>query len=301
VRSIVLALLALAGLAATGSSQTAEDRIAALEGQIRELRMLHGLAPIPTQPVSAPVVPAPPAAPGAEHIQFGAPQMRGVFLDREFFVISHDNTRLLPEWVGYHLTEDNLEGTVQRTDDFRADPGLPTGQRSELADYRRSGFDRGHMAPAAAFRRSERAMSTTFLLSNMAPQTARLNRRIWARLERQVRSLARAHGSIWVFTGPLYLDANGDPTVPTQFIGPNRVAVPTHFYKVILCEHATGTRQMFAFMMPNSTRNIGGTPADFLVSVDQVEALAGLDYFSVLPDPEETALEDAIANVWPIN
>ena len=152
-----------------------------------------------------------------------------MLLVKEFFVICHDMEQEIPEWVTYHLTRENLQGTTQRTDDFRPDPELAPGERAELVDYRNSGYDRGHMAPAADFKRSQEAMSETFLLSNMAPQRPSLNRGIWERLEREVRSLADAHGSIWVFTGALFLDGSGNPSSPVSFIGPNRVAVPTHF------------------------------------------------------------------------
>lgn len=175
-----------------------------------------------------------------------------------------------------------------------------SGQLAELVDYRNSGYDRGHMAPAAAFKRSSIAMSETFLLSNMVPQRPNLNRRIWARLESDVRDLAEAHGSIWVFTGSLFLDSHGNPVQPVQFIGVNQVAVPTHFYKVILCEHATGTVEMFAFIMPNQLQPLSGHPSDYLVSVDQVEEAAVLDFFAALSDDVEDQVEDLVATHWPI-
>ena len=143
-------------------------------------------------------------------------------------------------------------------------------------------------------------MSTTFLLSNMTPQTARLNRRIWARLESEVRELARSHGSIWVFTGTVYLDAAGQPVEPQDFIGNSRVAVPTHVYKAILCEHEDGTRETFGFLLPNTSQTIPGVPRDYIVSVDSLEAVTGLDFFSRLVDAEEAALELREATGWPV-
>jgi endonuclease G len=155
------------------------------------------------------------------------------------------------------------------------------------------------MAPAADFKRDTAAMSETFLLSNMAPQRPRLNREIWAHLEDQVRSLVQERGSIWIFTGALYLDSLQNPTTPVAYIGPDSVAVPTHFYKVILCEHPDGSHEMFAFVMPNSLAP-QGEPRDYIVSVERVQHLSGLDFFSALPDSEEHRLEAVVNSNWPI-
>lgn len=270
-------------------SQTVEDRLERLERQVRELRAIH-------QPPDE----LPEELMGNEHVRWGYPGGDCTLLVKEHYVICHDDTNRVADWVTYRLNRENLQGDVSRTDNFRPDPELTSGERAELVDYRRSGYDRGHMAPAAAFKRSRTAMSETFLLSNMAPQRPNLNRRIWRMLEEHVRSLARAHGSIWVFTGTFYVDDAGNRVQPATFIGPNQVAVPTHFFKAILCEHTTGAVEMFAFIMPNQLRPVSGKPRDYLVSVDEVESLSGLDFFTVLSDPEENRLEAAVATNWPI-
>jgi endonuclease G len=274
-------------------AQTVDERLTRLEEQVEELRDLLGLTAVLDSEFPVELI-------GNEHVQWGFPGGGCTFLTKDHYVTCHNNEYLVPDWVAYHLTRDNLQGNTARTDNFRADPELPEGERAVLADYRRSGYDRGHMAPAAAFQRSREAMSETFVLSNMAPQRPNLNRRIWRILEEQVRSLAEAHGNIWVFTGPLYLDANGDPAEPTVFIGPTDVAVPTHFYKAILCEHTTGTVETFAFIMENRLQPLVGQPSGYLVSVDSVEALSGLDFFAALPDTDEDRLEALIATNWPI-
>ena len=143
-------------------------------------------------------------------------------------------------------------------------------------------------------------MSQTFLMSNMTPQRPSLNRRIWRQLEDQVRTLAQTHGSIWVFTGSLFLDSSGSPAEPGSFIGRNDVAVPTHFYKVILCEHDADTIELFAFIVPNQLQPISGSPEAFLVSVDSVETVSRLDFFTALPDADEDRLEATVATTWPL-
>jgi endonuclease G len=135
----------------------------------------------------------------------------------------------------------------------------------------------------------------------MSPQTPNLNRRMWEQLESQVRSLAQAHGRIWIFTGSLFLGENGGPATPENQIGANHVAVPTHFYKVILCNHGNGNYEMFAFLMPNQREMLSGTPRDFIVSVDRIEQLTGLDFFSALPDELEEKLEKTVTTNWPVN
>lgn len=275
---------------------TIEQRLARLEQQVAELRAMR-LPP-------AALVPAPSGLPeeliGNENVHWGYPGGACTILVKEFYVICEDIPLREPQWVAYELTRAMLPGTAARTDDFRPDPELTPGERAELADYRNSGYDRGHMAPAADFKRSAAAMSATFLLSNMAPQHPSLNRRMWQLLEAQIRHLADAHGHIWVFTGPLYLDAAGNPTTPSQFIGPDRVAVPTHFFKVVLCEHASGAHEMFAFVMANRLEPLSGQPIDYVASVDRVEQLTGLNFFTELPDPEEDRLEALIPTSWPI-
>ena len=232
------------------------------------------------------------------NLGYGISGGTGILLDKTYFVLLYDTTTLVPQWVSYRLTQADLDGYAERTDDFRPDPELPVGHRSELEDYRLSGYDRGHMAPAADFTRSPEAMSMTFLLSNMAPQRPALNRGIWATLEGEVRILAQRNATLWVLTGCLFLDSLSRRSFPQVFIGPHRVAVPTHFFKVILCERQDGSRQMYAFVLANSASALPGPPKQYLTSVDAVEALSGLDFFSGMEDEEEDRLEAMIAQTW---
>jgi endonuclease G len=245
--------------------------------------------------VLQPNVPAQPAR--SVHLEFGHPGGQGQFLDKRFFVISYDAEQRIPEWVAYRLRRSELNGDEERTDDFRPDPTLEDDDRSELRDYRSSGYDRGHMAPAADFSRSHRAMSTTFLLSNMTPQRPSLNRGIWARLESQLRDAADEFGTVWIITGSLFTDRR--PPGHRTSIGNGRVAVPTDFYKVALARDSTGEFSMFAFVMPNSINPLRGGPADFIETVDEVERLSGLDFFDQLEDAQERSLEATTAE-WPV-
>lgn len=236
---------------------------------------------------------------GNDNVEYGWPGGAGSILVKQYYVIMHVDSLRIPAYVIYHLTKKDLEGISPRSDDFRPDPELPAGSRAELVDYGHTEFDRGHMAPAADFTRNDSAMSMSFLLSNMAPQRPHLNRIMWKKLEEEVRSLASASGSIWVVTGTLFLDSTGHPVAPGIFIGPNHVAVPTHFYKAILSEDSTGKHTMFAFVLENRVMALTGQPGDYMVTVRHIEQLTGLDFFNRLQQSEQDTLETRMNPHWP--
>ena len=231
-----------------------------------------------------------------DHLKFGQPACSGPVLDKKFFIVCHDATRKIPVWVGYSLSKDDLASANAKRKglDFRADPDLAKGQRAEIADYKNTAtvkYDKGHMAPAADFERSAEAIKATFVLSNAVPQKHGVNAGVWARLEAAVRALADSHGHVWVFSGPVFV---GNKAV--AMIGPDKVAVPTHTYKVILCVNANGDHEMFAFVMPNINKP-SGKMEDYGASVSNVQKLTGLDFFSALPAAEQERLEASVRNL----
>lgn len=215
--------------------------------------------------------------------------IRQQVVDHGVFVLGYAEEWEQPAWVGYLLTHTCLQNpTTSRTDDFRADEQIRTGSAA-LEDYRHSGYDRGHLAPAADFKCGRRGMSTTFLLSNITPQDHSFNSGIWLELEKEVRRWARQHDSILVITGPHLTE--GLPT-----IGKNRVAVPKAFYKVIFDVSAPEVAAV-AFYLP--AENTAQPLTDFLISVDELEQTTGLDFLAALPDSLEHPLEaEANANYW---
>lgn len=217
-----------------------------------------------------------------EHVAYGAPSREAVLLCRAGYALSHDPEHKVPDWVAYHLTREKVQGTEQRSEDFRPDPDLEEGERAELADYAGSGYDRGHMAPAGSMAWSPQAMSESFLLSNMAPQIGiGFNRHIWKSLESRVRRWTKARGELYVVTGPIYQGA------AFKFIGDDQVAVPTHFYKVIFDPI---TVEAIAFVLPHERLKTRDLPK-YIVSVDKVEAMTGLDFLSRLNDEVEALVE----------
>ena len=208
------------------------------------------------------------------------------------YTLSYNEEYELPSYVAYELTRAEVLGGGEREDSFKEDPAVRTGS-AELSDYRASGYDRGHMAAAADFKWSEEAMSDTFFLSNMAPQEPSFNRGIWADLEAVVRTMAYENESVYVVTGPVLSDG------PYETIGENEIAVPKRFYKVVL-DYTDPDIKAIGFVLPNE----GSDKAlqSFAMSVDDVEAITGLDFYPRLPDDAEEKIESVYSTSdWSFN
>ncbi|MBQ7159018.1 MAG: DNA/RNA non-specific endonuclease [Treponema sp.] len=201
------------------------------------------------------------------------------------------------EWSAYQLEKSELVKNARRSDDFRPDPEISTGSAT-LSDYRKSGYDRGHLAPAADFAYSQTAMSETFFMSNMTAQAPQFNRGVWKKLEDQVRTWARTYGRAYVICGPV-LD---EPAESYATIGANKVVIPRYFYKIILlplyadeADAATpddcADLTAYAFIIPNKNCDDGFTA--YRVTIDEVEARTGIDFFYALEDSVEARIEAA--------
>ncbi len=186
------------------------------------------------------------------------------------------------DWVAYPLLAYETTGDADRKyEPFKPDPEVATGS-AVPADYSRSGYDRGHLAPAGDFKYSQRMMGESFFMSNMTPQAPQFNRGIWKELEDQVRQWAVRDNGLYVITGPILKP--GLPTIGKQ----NEIAVPEQFYKVLLYCNSPQIR-MIGFLLKNEGSN--QPLADFVVPVDRIEQLSGIDFFPKLPDDIERRLE----------
>lgn len=183
------------------------------------------------------------------------------------------------KWVYYTLTPEYLNGPGVRKNNFRSDPLVLTGS-AELSDYVGSGYDRGHLCPAAAMTISQEAMDESFYLSNMSPQNGSFNRGKWKSLETQVRKWVEEEQKLHVVSGPIFEDNIAK-------IGANKVTVPGYYYKVIY--DPTEAQKMIAFILPN--QKLSAPLNEYVVAVDDVEARTGIDFFSALPDKAEKVLE----------
>jgi endonuclease G len=162
--------------------------------------------------------------------------------------------------------------------------------RAKLHDYFRSGYDRGHQVPAADCKFSQEAMDDTFYLTNMCPQVGEgFNRDYWSHLESFCRRLTSKYPSVRIVTGPLYLPKqhpDGKWRVTYEVIGnPPNVAVPTHFYKVIVAEDgsAGGPVAVGAFILPNARIDNKTPLTEFVVPLEIVERASGLEFLKALP------------------
>jgi endonuclease G len=197
-----------------------------------------------------------------------------------YYTLSYSKKDEQAEWVAYLLTRSMLTGKSERGNNFRPDPSVPSGS-AQLSDYNKSGYDRGHLCPAGDMTFNEQAMSETFYLSNMSPQVPAFNRGIWKSLETLVREWAEEDDSIFIVTGGILRDSKGT-------IGIDRVTVPSRFYKVIY--DLTGEKKMIAFILPNEK---GMKPLqDYVVTVDSVQKVTGIDFFHCLPDTLRNRLEE---------
>ena len=222
--------------------------------------------------------------PQYDNLALGIPGKCDTLIDRPGYALGYIEYHEQAAFVIYKLTaREVLTKEAQRTNRFRSDPEIPTGSATP-GDYRRSGYDRGHLAPAADMAFSVQTMADSFFISNMSPQKPAFNRGIWKRLEEQVRQIAIREKAIYVVTGPIL------PKKKTVTIGANQVTVPTHYYKVIF--DLTPPRKMIGFILPNegSDRPL----EDFAVTVDVVEKATGLNFFSALPQAVQKKLESKI-------
>ena len=210
-----------------------------------------------------------------------------IILHRTAFTISYNNDYKTPNWVAWELTRAETEGTEGRKNKFEPDPNLPE-PRAEHSDYTHSGYDRGHMAPAADMKWNKKAMEESFYMSNICPQNRKLNRDDWGDLEEKCRNWAEKYGKAYIVCGPIY-----DSKSPKR-IGKHKIAVPERFFKALLIyEGKTPIAMGFLFENKAHHQNL----KNYLVSVDKIEEETGLDFFSKLPDTIESRIESIIPDM----
>ena len=200
------------------------------------------------------------------------PQNRpDIRLKRTGYTASYNKDYKTPNWVGWELTRKETTGQEERKNRFLPDPDVPA-PRAEHDDYTNSGYDRGHMAPAADMKWSPKAMEESFYLSNICPQDQKLNRDDWSDLEESCRGWAKKYGTVYITCGPIY-----DRKRPRR-IGKNKVAVPDRFFKVVLIYNRKNPIAM-GFVFDNKAHH--QPLRHYMVSVDDVEAITGYDFFAI--------------------
>ena len=205
------------------------------------------------------------------------------------YTVSYNKDLKIPNWVSYELTREETKGKEKRGNRFIADP-LVTGPIATNADYTRSGYDKGHMAPAADMKWSPEAMKESFYFSNMCPQHPQLNRRGWKNLDEKIRNWAIADSAIIIICGPII-------EKQPKTIGKNKVVVPQRFFKVVLSPFAKPIRAIgFLFNNEQAVEPL----SLYVVTVDSIESLTNMDFFAPLPDEIENKIEaNANYSLWP--
>lgn len=197
------------------------------------------------------------------------------------FIVNYNTNRLIPNWVAYELTASEVEGNVPRANGFSMDLAIDMPQATR-EDYSNSGWDKGHMVPAADMKWSENAMFESFYLTNICPQNHDLNGKDWHSLEKLVRLWAKEYGRVWVVCGP-YVYCNLFGT-----IGEQKVVIPDGFFKAVLRQEGDNYRSI-AFVFENNANTQPLKKA--VVSVNDVEALIGYDLFTNLDNKIEEMIE----------
>lgn len=201
--------------------------------------------------------------------------------DYEGFRLSFNKDTKTPNWVAWELTNREAQASEQsRSNNFWQDPNLYGCPDTD--DYKRSGYDRGHMCPAADQKWSAQAMNDCFVMANMCPQDHNLNGRAWKTLETKEREWAQRDSALVIVAGPIYYKND------TKTIGRAGVHVPGAFFKILAAPYADKPRGI-AFIYPNTTAP--GNMEQYVVTIDKVEELTGFDFLYALPDDVEEAVE----------
>lgn len=221
-----------------------------------------------------------------QHLAQGTPNNSDQILCRDGYAAGYNYQNKVSNWVAYHITQDTVNAFYKRSNSFRTDTELPADFRATSRDYTKTGYDRGHLAPSGTMDFSQESMQQSFLMSNMAPQLPGFNRGGWKGLEEKVRQWANTYDELYVVSGPIW---DGNET----YIG-NGVYIPNSFYKVILDPIYNDA---IAFIIPHRKVSSSELPS-FITSVNEVEQVTQLDFFSDLPDSVEDEIEGKIWDMW---
>ena len=204
----------------------------------------------------------------------------GQVVHHNHYSLSYSEADEQAEWVAYELKKSHIVNADFKRPYFEVDPSVKTAS-AHWRNYKKSGYDRGHLCPAADREFSKEAYNETFLTSNITPQRHDFNAGVWNRLEQKTRTWAKKYDGVYVITGGVLKDKMGA-------IGTENVTVPESFYKIVY-DHSNGNPKMIAFLMNHveSKKSL----SSFVTSVDQIEKLTGIDFFPELDDALENKLE----------
>jgi len=204
----------------------------------------------------------------------------GQIIHHNSYSLSYDELHEQAEWVAYELKKAHLSSTNFKRPYFEIDKAVKTTS-AHWKNYKKSGYDRGHLCPAGDRKYNQEAHNETFLTSNVSPQKHDFNSGVWNRLEQKIRYWANKYDGVFVVTGGVLKGS-------LKTIGEEEVSVPNQFYKVLI-DNNTGQTKVLAFLLPH--QNSSKPLYEFVVSVDDIEELTGIDFFPELDDVIEDKIE----------
>lgn len=210
------------------------------------------------------------------------PTSNGQIIEHKYYTVSFLQKQKQSEWTLYLSTRINLIDKVQRDNKFRKDPLLKS-KSANNGDYYKSGYDKGHLIPSADMCFCLESMTESFYFTNISPQVPNFNRGVWETLEEQVRTWVDQKDSLYVITGPIFLNVQG-------YIGQNQIAIPGYFYKIV---YSPKEKSMIGFILPNN-KNINKNLSKYIYNVDYIELVTKIDFFHSLPDSIQTNMEDKV-------
>ena len=210
-----------------------------------------------------------------------------IYLCRDGYIVGYNYKSKEASWVAFRLTKSKVANKIKRKDFFTSDKNISYNFRAKLSDYKRSGYDRGHLASYASMDFSQKSAKESFLLSNMSPQKGGLNQQGWERLEQYERIWANMYNEIYVYTGPIYKQKYIHKT-----IGKDRIAVPDFFFKII---YVPKNNKAIAFVMPNSKVSKHNV-ANYRDSIKDIENRTGLKFLINIPNRKN--IVNNVSSMW---
>ena len=218
----------------------------------------------------------------AQSVDFIPQVSLGYSIQHSYYSLSYSSTHRQAEYAYYYLSPESIQGGQARTDDFRVDPKVKANP-VKSTDYQGSGYDRGHLCPAADMALNLTAMSETFFMSNMSPMTPSFNRGIWSKLEDWVRDAALQEGGLFVVTGPVLSKSCGSIN--------SSITIPCSYYKIVFKGGASP--KMLGFLLSNA--GASGSVQQFVITIEALEQQTGIDFFPQLDDALEQSLESKVS------
>lgn len=204
----------------------------------------------------------------------------GAVIHHKYYSLSYSEPNEQAEWVAYELKKEQLSQNNFDRPYFEIDEAVST-KAAHWRNYKKSGYDRGHLCPAGDRRFEKSAYIETFLTSNISPQKHNFNSGIWNSLEQKVRKWALEYDKVYIVTGGVLKNTS-------LAIGEENVTVPNYFYKIIVSENDKGYKSL-AFLIPH--KNTNNPLSEFVITIDSIEELTGIDFFPNLDDEIENSLE----------